>query len=135
MRAIKNCPLLLVLITNMPTISSKKGSQSLATVKSFLKISGYKVWNPIRSRFNNNEIFGVGDLLIYDGSDFIPAQVKTLSTKGKNYELDQYSEEIKEELKVKGGDAPLFWFFFVEDTKLYWYVLEQDYSWSEIDVV
>jgi len=119
----------------MPTISSKKGSQSLAVVKLFLEGNGYKVWKPIPANYHSNEIFSVGDLLIYDGSDFIPAQVKTLSTRGKNYELDQYSEEIKEELKVKGGDAPLFWFFFVEDKKLYWYVLEQDYSWSEINVV
>jgi len=106
--------------------------ESLATVKLYLENKGFKVWVPKRSRFGSNEIFGLGDLLVYDGSDFIPVQVKTLSTRGKNYELRNYSNRIKEKLKVKGGDAPLFWFFFVEDKKLSCYCLEENYLWSEI---
>ena len=110
--------------------ANQKGDKAVKKVKGFLESLGHKVWIPIRSRFNPNEIFGLGDGLSWDGANYIPFQVKVLSTRGRNWDLKLYAREIAKELKVKNGDLAPFWFFFVEGDVIEWYNYEEGLSWS-----
>lgn len=103
---------------------------------------GFKVWKkPAGTRWQSGEIFGIGDLLIYDGSDLIIGQVKKAHGGFPSVEKE-FCAEAREVFDYKVGierrfidpalSVPTVWFFWVREDGIEWYILEDDYTLSEL---
>jgi len=118
---------------NMPSTRAI-GEIAVKKVRGYFESQGKLVWKPVPARFNPNELFGCGDLIYWDGSDYWIVQVKKTRIGDDGYLKKKVLTEVRATFK-KYGEVPFFQLVLVLGDSLKIFVLEDDWNWGEMEPV